>query len=119
MYSQSSIEQLGMCSVRLRLKDKTVNFSFFVVPGDCPLLLGMQDIEVLDLLKIMCEVMGDPHKSRMSQFSNNAGNQQPSCRANSAQQIKADKADSKILTQIHQIISAPAQSNRQEQVRYL
>ena len=31
---------------------------FFVVPGDHPAPLGMIDIELLDILKIMCEVVG-------------------------------------------------------------
>ena len=36
-----------MCTVRLRHKDKTAQFRFFVVPGDDPALLG--------ILKIMGE----------------------------------------------------------------
>ena len=64
-YNQSSTEQLGVCTLRLRHKDKTAKCRFFTEPGDGPVLLGIPDIKVLDILKIMCELMGDPHKSRM------------------------------------------------------
>ena len=37
------------------------------MPWDNPALLEMPDIEVPDILKIMCKVMGDPDKSRNSQ----------------------------------------------------
>ena len=51
-YNQSSIEQLGMCSVKLNYKDECVKCRFFAVPGDGPVLLGMPDIELLSILKI-------------------------------------------------------------------
>ena len=64
-YNQSSIEQLCVCTVRLRDKDKIAKYRLFVVTEDDPVLLGMPDTELLDIIKITCEVMGDPHKSRM------------------------------------------------------
>ena len=45
--------------VRLKHNDKIVRCTFFVVPGDGQALLGMPDIELLDILKIMCEVEED------------------------------------------------------------
>ena len=54
-YSQSNIEQLGVWTVRLGHKDKTARCRFFVVPGDDPALLAVPDIELLGILKIMCE----------------------------------------------------------------
>ena len=58
-YNQSSIEQLGVCTIRLKHKGKTAKCRLFLVPGDSPVQLGMPDIEVLNILKTMCEVMGD------------------------------------------------------------
>ena len=58
MYNNLNIEQLGVCSVNLRHKDKVVRFRFFVVKGDSPALLGTADIELLGILKIMCDVIG-------------------------------------------------------------
>ena len=45
-----------MCAIKLRHKGN-VKFRFFVVPDDGPALLGIQDIEVLHILKTMCEVI--------------------------------------------------------------
>ena len=42
-----------LCRVRLRHEDKIARYRFFVVPGDGPALLGIPDIELLDILKIM------------------------------------------------------------------
>ena len=45
-----------MYTVKLRYKDKFIKCRIFVVPGDGLALLGMPDAEVLDILRIMCEV---------------------------------------------------------------
>ena len=46
----SIIEQLGICTVRSKHKDNANKCMFFVVPGDSPALLGLPDIEMLDIL---------------------------------------------------------------------
>ena len=51
-YNQSNIEQ-------------TASYRFFLRPVDSEALLGMPDIEMVDILKKMCDVMEDLHKSRM------------------------------------------------------
>ena len=48
--------------------DKIVKCRFFVVPGDCPALLGMLDIEVLGILKITCEVVDGQQVGRKFGF---------------------------------------------------
>ena len=58
-YNNSNIEQLGVCLIQIRHKDKGSRCRFFVLPGDSPELLEMHDIELLGLLKIMCEMVGD------------------------------------------------------------
>ena len=45
-YNNSNIEELHVCTVKLRHKDKVARCRFFVVQGDGSVLLGMLDIEV-------------------------------------------------------------------------
>ena len=51
-YNQSYIKQLGVCTVKLRHKDKDVKHRFFVVPGDGQAVLAKPDIKLLNILKI-------------------------------------------------------------------
>ena len=50
-------EQLEVYKVKLWHKYKVVKCRFFVAQDDSPTLLGMLDIEVLGMLKIMCKVV--------------------------------------------------------------
>ena len=45
-----------MCTVKIRYKDKVASCRFFIVPRDSPVLLGIPDIELLDILKVICDV---------------------------------------------------------------
>ena len=56
-YINSNTEQLGVCSVKLR--HEVAKWTFFIVPDDVPVLLGMPDIELLGILNIMCELVED------------------------------------------------------------
>ena len=38
-----------------KTKDKGVKCKFFVVPGDGQALLRIPDIELLDIIRVMCE----------------------------------------------------------------
>ena len=60
----SQISNIGMCTVGLRHKDKNAKCRFFVLPEDGSALLGMTDIKLLNIPKIMCEVIGDPNEGR-------------------------------------------------------
>ena len=71
-----------MCTVRLRHTDKTARCRFFVVPGDGPTLLGMPYAELLGILNIMCEVVGDQHADRKSDFQTTQPFNGPNCKAN-------------------------------------
>ena len=53
-----------MCTVKSGYKDKVAKCRFFVVPGDCPALFGMSDSKMLNILRITCEVISNPHVSR-------------------------------------------------------
>ena len=90
-YNQSNIEQLAMCTVRLR--HQIVICRFFVLLGDGPSLLGMPDIQLLDILKMMCEVVEYQQADRKL----NSQTIQPydglGCKVNMDQQIKTDNAD--------------------------
>ena len=75
-YNQSNIE-LDICTVKLRHEDECVKCRFFVVSGDSLALFWMQDIELLNILRITCHTIGGPHESRMFdsqtiQMSNNS-----------------------------------------------
>ena len=86
-----------VCTVRIRYKDKIAKYRFFVVPGESPALLGMSHSEVLGILKIMCEVIGETQKQDVWLW-NNAGSQWSSYRANNVHQIKAEKMDTNDTT---------------------
>ena len=82
-----------MCTVKLRHKDKCVRCRFFVVSGDIPVLLGMLDIELLSILRMACDIIGEPHESGKFDLQTIETSSSPSCRANEALQIKTDRAD--------------------------
>ena len=56
MYNNSNIDQLGICLVWSKHKGKVVR-RFFVVQGDHPVLLGLPDMELVGLIKIICKVL--------------------------------------------------------------
>ena len=67
-----------MCRVRLRHKDAKCRF--FVEPGDGPVFLGMPDTELLNIMKITCEVIGDPHGSSKFDSQAEEASSVPSCK---------------------------------------
>ena len=54
----------GRCSVRMRYNDICVKCRFFVVPGNGPALLVMSDIELLSIIRDMCETTDNKTKHR-------------------------------------------------------
>ena len=50
-------------------------------------------MELLYILKIICEVMGDPHEHGKFNSQTMQASNDPSCKANKVQEIKADNAD--------------------------
>ena len=56
-YNQSDIEQLSRYSVKIRHSDKCVKCRFFVVLCDGPAVLGMPDIELLGVIRVICEAI--------------------------------------------------------------
>ena len=57
-YNMCNIKQLGVCTVRLRYKDKTEKYRFLVLPEDSPAWgTSMPDIQLSGILKIMFEVV--------------------------------------------------------------
>ena len=63
---------------------------FFVVQVDGAVLLGRPDIKLLDILKITCEVMGDQQADRKFDSQTIQQSNNPSCKTNKTQQIRAD-----------------------------
>ena len=80
-----------MCTVRLRYKNKNAKCRFCVVPGEGPALIGMPDIKLLNILKIICEVIDDRHESKKINFQTVEASNGPTCRINRAQQNKTGK----------------------------
>ena len=91
--SQLDIEQLGMCTARFGHKDKNAKCKLFVVPENSPALLWMLDIELLNVLKIMCKVIDNPHESRKFDSKTVEASDSPSCRTNKATKDETDKVD--------------------------
>ena len=53
----------------------------------------MLDFKLSNILKIMCEVRGNPHKSRKFNSETIEASNSPSCRTNRAPQNKTDKTN--------------------------
>ena len=92
-YRQSNIEQLGMYIVRFIHKNKIAKCRFFVVSGDGSALLGLPDIKLLDILKIICETMEDQQADKRFDFQTIQPSNNPSFDTNKAQQIRADNVN--------------------------
>ena len=90
-FNQLDITQLCMHIAKLRYKDKGAKCRFFLVPGDGPELLGMPDIELLNILRITCAVISGPHESRKLDSEAIEVSNSSSCIANRTQQMKTDK----------------------------
>ena len=56
-YNSMTITQLGRCTVRIENNNKIKMYSVFVGPRNRQPLLGMPDIETLDIMTITCNTM--------------------------------------------------------------
>ena len=79
-----------MCTIKLRHKDKVVTSRFFVKPRNSNALLGMLDIEVLGILKIMCEVISRQQAGRKSDSQIRQPTSVPNCKTHTAQDYRLD-----------------------------
>ena len=57
MYNQTTITQLGICRVQTEHNKHKIR-NCFVVSGNGQALLGMQHIEILNILTIICNTIG-------------------------------------------------------------
>ena len=80
-----------LCTVKLRNNDKSVKCRFFVVPGDGPTVLRKSDIKLLSILKITCDVIGDPHESRKFDSQTIETSNSPGCRTNKTHRLRQMK----------------------------
>ena len=67
--------------MKLRHKNKVARYRFFVVPGDSPALLGMPNLELLGILKVMSNVVDDQHVDRKFDYQTMEPASALSCRA--------------------------------------
>ena len=63
------------------------------MPGGGPVLLGMPDIELLCIMKIMCEVVGDQQADRKFNSQTIKLSSTQSCKPNTDWEIKSDNED--------------------------
>ena len=92
----------------------TMTCRFFVVAVDCPTLLGMLEIKLLNIIRITCKVICEPHESRKFNLTIEASNS-PSCRTNRTPWNETEKVGTlEIIIQTCQVISGSAQSNTQK-----
>ena len=59
-----------------------MKFRFPIVPADSPTLLEMTYIKLLDIPKMMCDVMEDPHEGRKFGSQTIQAFSGPSCKTN-------------------------------------
>ena len=58
MCNKTAITQLGICIIELEHKNNKRKCRFFVVPGKGQALLGIPDIDVLNIIKINIHAIG-------------------------------------------------------------
>ena len=56
-YNQSNIEQHNSWAVKIRHNDNCVKCSFFVVAVDGLASLGMIDVELLGMIRVICQTI--------------------------------------------------------------
>ena len=73
-----------MCTAKIRKKDKSIKYRFFVVPGNGPALFAMPDIKLLSMITVTCDVMGEPCERRKCNSQTIEMSNRSSCRTNEA-----------------------------------
>ena len=99
---------------------KVQNYKFFKVTREGPVLLGLPDIKLLNILRITYKVISDPCERRKFKSQIVEASNSPSSRTNRAPWNKTDKAGTHDNNINVQIISGPVQTKQQteEQLRY-
>ena len=82
-----------MCTEKLRHKDQIARCRFLVVSGGGPALLEMPDIELLSILKIMCDVVEGQQADRKFDSQTMEPSSAPSCKANTDWERRSDNMD--------------------------
>ena len=63
-YNCTTVTQLGRCKEEIENNDTCKKYIFFVVPGNEEALLGMPDIELLNILNINCNTIGTEEEEK-------------------------------------------------------
>ena len=78
-FNRTTIAQLGIHKVKIEHNNKLKICNIFVVPGNRQALLGMPDIEILNILTMNCNTMGTQETNRAAICCTNTANSQGSC----------------------------------------
>ena len=89
-YNQSNIEKFSRYSVRIRHSDKCVKCRFLVVPGNGPALFGMPDIELLSMIRVMCETIDNKINDKRFDAQTRYAADSQNCSTNRDPQTKSD-----------------------------
>ena len=96
-YNSSTITHVGRCSVVIENINKCKKCIFFVVPGDGDALLGMPDIELLNILQINCDTTGTKEEERGMNYNQSKKNAikvgSKQCCTNTGMEKDCDKKD--------------------------
>ena len=65
------ITQFGICTVKIEHNDKQKMYKFFVVPGNRQALLGLPDINMMNIMHINCNAMGAQETDRANNCCTN------------------------------------------------
>ena len=76
MLPRVTITQLGMCKVKIEHNNKQKIIYFFAVSGNGQVLLGMPDIEILNILTVNYNTIGTKEIDRTAKCSANTANSQ-------------------------------------------
>ena len=89
-YNQLSIEKCSRCSVKIGHNNKCLKCRFFLVPGDGPVLLRMPDIELLSIIRVMCEAIDNKTTDRKFDVQTNHAADSHNCKTKRDSHAKLD-----------------------------
>ena len=76
---------------KMRYKEKCAKCRLILLSGDVPALFEISDIELLNILRITCDIIRGPYGSRKLDSQRIGMSHSPNCKTRRAPQIKKDR----------------------------